>query len=114
MFLPGRYLAKGGGNLAECKGDSSRGELEDIMNLQGNPGLTVGKASKQVARAAHPGSSGTRVAPGNYGISEGTQGAVGLCSRGVSLIPKEIGRHRGKNQTGFSLKVPHRPSLIPL
>lgn len=76
--------------------------------------LTVGEASKQVAKAVNQGSSGTHVAPSNYGISKGTEGAVGLCSRGVSLIPREIGRHRGKNQTGFSLKVPHRPSLIPL
>lgn len=57
---------------------------------------SCGEASKQVARAANQGSSGTRVALGNYGISEGTEGAVGLCSRGVSLIPGEIGRHRGK------------------
>lgn len=111
MFLPGRYLAKG---VGKQEGDSSRGELEDITNVQGRAGLAVGKASKEVARAAHPGPPGTRVAPANSSISGGTQGAVGLCSRGVSLIPKEIGRHRGKNQTGSSLKVPHRPSLIPL
>lgn len=54
MFLPGRYLAKGGGGLAEHEGDSSRGELEDITNLQGK--CSVGKASEQVARAAPPGS----------------------------------------------------------
>lgn len=58
--------------------------------------LTVGEASKQVAEAVNQGSLGTCVVPSNYGISKGTEGAVGLCARGVSLIPKEIGRHRGK------------------
>lgn len=52
MFLPRRYPAKGGGDLAECEGDSSRGELEGSTNPRGNAGLAVGKGSKQVPRAA--------------------------------------------------------------
>lgn len=93
-------------------GNTSGGELSDkagvnwrILQISREirePGvcikqeLTVGEASKQVAEAVNQGSLGTCVVPSNYGISKGTEGAVGLCARGVSLIPKEIGRHRGK------------------
>lgn len=30
--------SQGGGTLTDGEGDSSRGELEDVTNLQGNPG----------------------------------------------------------------------------
>lgn len=77
----------------------------------------MGEASKKVAKAVNQGSSGTRVALGNYGISKGTEGAVGLCSRGVSLIPKEIGRHRGKKSDRFQPEgtaqaLTHSPLMI--
>lgn len=38
-FCPGDTWpsSEGGGKLTDCKGDSSRGELEDITNIQGNP-----------------------------------------------------------------------------